>query len=68
IVAEADAMSNFDNISGLFKAAFIYENLNQKEGEISVLEKLERKYNKLHFKESKKIIKPKIEAVRILLK
>ncbi len=68
IVAEADAMSNFDNISGLFKAAFIYENLNQKEGGISVLKKLERKYKKLHFKESKEIIKPKIEAIRILLK
>lgn len=67
IVAEADALSNFDNLPGVFKAAFIYENKTQDEARKSVLEKLERKYKQLHFKESQKLIKPKIKAIRLLL-
>ncbi|MDO8664436.1 MAG: HD domain-containing protein, partial [Candidatus Liptonbacteria bacterium] len=42
IVAEADVMSNFDNIPGIFKAAFVYENKGQGEGRIAVIEKLKR--------------------------
>lgn len=68
IVAEADVMSNFDNISGIFKAAFVYENMNQGEAKEAVRKKIEQKWNQLHFEESKKIIKPKYEAVALLLK
>jgi uncharacterized protein len=68
IVADADAISNFDSIPGIFKAAFVYENKNQKEAKESVREKLQNKWKKLHFKDSKKIIKPKYEAVMLLLK
>jgi len=68
IIAEADAMSNFDNIAGIFKAAFIYENLDQGQAKIAVRKKLENKWKRLHFKSSKKIIKPKYEAAMILLK
>ncbi len=68
IIAEADVISSFDNVAGLFKAAFIYEGLTQGEAKISVREKLERKYNQLHFEKSKKIIKPKYEAAMLLLK
>lgn len=68
IVAEADAMSNFDNIAGIFKAAFVYEGKNQGEAKDSVRKKLENKYNQLHFEKSKDIIKPKFEAVMLLLK
>jgi len=68
IVSEADTMSNFNNISGIFKAAFIYEGKTQGEARKSVREKLERKWKQLHFKKSKKIIKPKYEAVMLLLK
>lgn len=67
IIAEADTMSCFDNFSGIFKAAFIYENLDQKKAQASVREKLKRKYNQLHFEKSKKIIKPKYEAAMLLL-
>jgi uncharacterized protein len=67
IVAEADAMSNFDNIAGIFKAAFVYEHLDQGAAKQAVLRKLENKWNKLHFEESKEIIRPKYEAVRLLL-
>lgn len=68
IIAEADAMSNFDNIGGIFKAAFIYEDKTQGEAKDSVRKKLKRKWNQLHFESSKKIIRPKFEAAMLLLK
>lgn len=68
IIAEADVMSNFDNIAGIFKAAFIYENKTQGEAKDSVRRKLERKWRQLHFENSKKIVKPKFEAAMLLLK
>jgi|SRR3989344_2979995 len=67
IICDADAVSAFDNIGGLFKAAFIYEELNQKEAMKSVLSKLRRSWDKLSFQESRKIIKPKYEAAILLL-
>lgn len=67
IIAEADALSNFDNISGIFKAAFTFEHLTQKEAQKAVREKLQRKYNQLRFKESIDLIKPKYEAAMLLL-
>jgi len=68
IVAEADAMSSFDNISGIFKAAFVYENQNQGEAKASAMRKLENKWKQLHFEKSKQIIKPKYDAAMLLLK
>lgn len=67
IVAEADVLSNFDNIGGIFKAAFVYEGKNQGEANNSVREKLENKWNQLRFESSKKIIRPKYEAIKVLL-
>lgn len=67
IVAEADVLSNFENIAGIFKAAFVYEKLDQGEAKDSVRKKLEGKWNQLHFEESKRLIKPKFEAVMVLL-
>ncbi|MEK6913229.1 MAG: HD domain-containing protein [Nanoarchaeota archaeon] len=68
IISDADAISNFDNLSGLFKAAFVYEGLNQGEAKISIRKKLQRKYEQLFLEQSKTIIKPKYEAVMLLLK
>jgi len=68
IVAEADAMSNFDNISGIFMAAFVYENKSQEEAKISVRQKLENKWKKLHFEKSKQIIKQKYDAAMLILR
>ena len=68
IIAEADVMSSFDNIAGIFKAAFVYEDKTQGEAKNSVRKKLENKWNQLHFENSKRIIKPKFEAVMLLLK
>lgn len=67
ILAEADVMSNFENIAGIFKAAFVYENLNQGEARDSVRKKLENKWKQLHFDSSRRIIKPKYEAALLLL-
>jgi len=68
ILAEADVLSNFDSIGGIFKAALVYENLPQKEATKSVRQKLENKWKQLHFQKSKEIIKPKYDAVMLLLR
>jgi uncharacterized protein len=68
IVAEADVMSNFDNISGLFNAALCYEGKTQEEAKISVREKLQRKWKQLHFEDSKKLMKEKYDALMLVLK
>lgn len=67
VVAEADVLSNFDNIGGLFKAAYEYEGLTQGEAHASVLKKLENKYNQLHLDKSKELIGPRFEAAKLLL-
>jgi len=67
ILAEADVLSNFSNISGIFKAALVYENKSQGEARDSVKRKLTNKYNQLQFESSRKLIKPKYEAAMILL-
>ncbi|MCK5081225.1 MAG: HD domain-containing protein [Candidatus Moranbacteria bacterium] len=66
IVAEADVISNFDEIEGIFWYSFVHENKNQKEARKEVFDKLERKWKQLHFASSKKLLKPKIKAVRVL--
>ncbi len=67
IIADADAMANFDNIPGIFKAALVYERLDQGQARKAVLKKLINSYNKLS-KEAKKIIKPKYGAAMLLFK
>lgn len=66
IIVEADALSNFKNISGIFKAAFVYEGLSQLEAIDSVREKLKRKFNQLS-PEGQNLVRDKMEAVKILL-
>lgn len=66
IVAEAGIVSNFDNIIGIVKTALVYENKTEKEAKQEVLDKLERKWKQLHFEESRKLIKPRLEAIRLL--
>lgn len=68
ILVEADVMSAFDNLSGIFKAAFVYEDLDQKQAGSAVRKKLKNKWKQLHFKNSKKVIRPKYEAAMLLLR
>jgi len=67
IILEADSMSNFDNLPGIFKAAYVDEGLTQPEAKKSAREKLARKWHKLQFAESKQLIQPKYEAAMLLL-
>ena len=65
IIAEADALSNFENIPGIFKAAY-YEGLDQREAMKAVKKKLENKYKQLGLSNSKNLIKPKYDAAMLL--
>lgn len=67
IISDADAISNFDNLPGIFLAAYVYEKQNQQQARRTTKEKLERKWKKLYLDESKKLIKPKYEAAMLLL-
>ncbi len=67
IIKDADAMAHFDSINGLFKSAFIEEELDVFDAEKYVKEKLKRTWNKLS-DESKKSIQDKYDAAMLLLK
>ncbi len=67
IIAEADVLTNFENVAGIFKAAFVYEGKTQGEAKESVRRKLKNKWNQLHFEKSKEIVRPKFEAAMLLL-
>lgn len=63
IVAEADAISNFDNVPGIFMAAYLYENKNQREAKKEVVRKLTKKWQMLEFKESRALVRKKYDAI-----
>lgn len=66
-VADADAISHFDNIFSLFNLALVKRKLNVVDAKTFVRDKLERSWNKLTPK-AKEIIKSKYEAAMLLLK
>ncbi len=68
ILADADSMSHFDELGGLFKYEFIIGGINfkQREAQKRVCEKLVRSYNKLS-DSAKKIIQSRYEAAILLL-
>ena len=66
-VADADAISHYDNLPSLFYLAFVKMNLNPKEGIEFVKNKLDRSYNKMS-KESKDYYKGKRESIIYILK
>ncbi|MDD5732112.1 MAG: HD domain-containing protein [Patescibacteria group bacterium] len=68
IIAEADAISNFDDIVGIFQTALVYEKLDRNEAKKAVREKLKRKWNQLRFNKSKEMVRLKYEAAMLLLK
>ncbi|MFH1326567.1 MAG: HD domain-containing protein [archaeon] len=67
IVADADALAAFDHIHGPFMAAFVYEKRSQSDARDSVRQKYVNSWHKLNFQESKNIIQPKFEAIKLLL-
>ncbi len=66
IIADADTLSAFDNISGLFKAAIFHEGLNQIHAKASVKQKLLNSWEKLS-PQAKLLIRPRYGAAMILL-
>jgi len=66
IIADADALSAFDNISGLFKAAIFHEGLDQVQARKDVRRKLVNSWQKLS-PEAKRLIEHKYLAAMILL-
>lgn len=68
ILAEADTLSAFNEITGLFQCAFSYEKLSRTEAKKSVKQKLENKWVQLKLKGSKKMVKPQYKAFMLLLK
>ena len=67
IIASADGMAHFDNVSSLLHLAFVTHGKVIDEGTKYVLDKLERDWNKL-IPEAKEIIKEKYEAIKLALK
>ncbi|MFH1711481.1 MAG: HD domain-containing protein [Nanoarchaeota archaeon] len=65
LIADADGMTMFDRLEGVFMAAFVYENLGQIEARMAVRKKMINSYNKLS-EDAKIIIKPKFEAAMLL--
>ena len=66
IIADADTLSAFDNLSGLFKAAVFHEGLDQINAKASVKKKLVNSWNKLSPR-AQELIRTKYEAAMILL-
>jgi uncharacterized protein len=67
VLAEADAMSHFDALPGLFRAYYVCEKkYTQGQAGREVRNKLINSYNKLS-KDAKKIIEPKFKAAILLL-
>jgi len=67
VIADADAICNFDMLPGLFYATLVVEKLTPIEASKSIKKKLENKWKRLHFNESKKMIKSKYLAAMQLL-
>lgn len=67
ILIEADTLSAFDDIAGLFQCAYAYEKLSRSDAKKSIRNKLNNKWKQLKFKKSKSIVKPKFEAAMLLL-
>ena len=67
IVAQADALSAFYNISGLFRGVFVEEGKDEGEGGASVRNKLEGKYNQLTLPGTRESVQSHYEAFMLLI-
>ena len=66
IVASADGMAHFDNVSSLLHLVFVNDKMGIDEGTKVVLDKLERDWNKL-MPEAKEMVKEKYDAIKLAL-
>ncbi|MFZ5955659.1 MAG: HD domain-containing protein [Nanoarchaeota archaeon] len=68
IIADADAISVFDNIEGQFNAAFVFEKKTQKQARKSVKRKIINSWKKISLIPSKNLVRKKFNATMILFK
>ena len=67
IIAEADVLDAFNNISKQFLITLVYEKKSLEDAKESVLKKLNNKWNQLEFEGSKELIRSKYEAALVFL-
>ncbi|HUV72482.1 MAG TPA: hypothetical protein VMW25_05755 [Clostridia bacterium] len=67
IIASADAMAHFDNLSSLFYLAFVQDKMDIEKGTSFVVNKLQRSWEKL-LPEAKELLKEHSKAIKILFK
>ncbi|MBU4070020.1 MAG: HD domain-containing protein [Nanoarchaeota archaeon] len=67
IIAEADSLDAFNNISKQFLTTLVYEKKSLEEARNSIKNKLQNKWNQIELEESRKLIKLKYEAAMLLL-
>lgn len=65
-VADADAISHFDNIPSLLDLAYTKKNMEKEEGKIFVRNKLERSYKKLSDESKKYYLNKYKDAINLL--
>jgi len=66
VIIEADTLSAFDDIGGLFEAALVYEHKSRKGAVGSVMKKLKNKYNQL-LPEAKSLVQKKYDTALVLM-
>ena len=66
IIAEADAMSHFDDLTGILQAAFVFEKQSRSEAKESTKRKLQRSWEKLS-PSAREIVRPRYDAAMLLL-
>jgi HD superfamily phosphodiesterase len=67
ILADADAMSCFDAVFGIFAALIVYENRSRREAKEELRKKLINSYKKISSSEARLIIEPKYNAAMLLI-
>lgn len=67
IIAEADALDAFNDISKQFLITLVYEKKSLEEAKKSIFNKLNNKWNQIKFEESRELIRAKYEAIMFLL-
>ena len=65
-VADADAISHFDNVPSLFYLAYVTRGLDENKGKEFVKSKLQRSYNKLS-EQSKELYKQKYDSTMMVI-
>jgi len=67
VIADADAIDAFNDVSKQFVVCLVHEKLSLEEAKRSIIRKLQNKWNQLSLEESRQMIKPKFDAAMVVL-